>query len=477
MKESFNKFKKKILIEALIKSIVISSCIGLIIFSIPYIYVDIKNIEINGLYLYLIATFVTLISFGLLFLIFRPTDIKVAKRLDRELKLNEKVQTMIEYENEDSFMVKLQKENTLNILSNIPLKKLSMKFGIMFFVTIMLACSLCVGVVALSIKEETPIVEPDDPDLPVDPDYDLDNWTIVAILEIIKEVKASTITESLKTKYVTELEGLIKGLEDATKESEMLALVNGVIDTVQLELDKVNTNNEISTVLKESGAHDIVDLALQIELLDATKVRDLIDEFIIIISGSKEAIIELDDDFRIVLKESNLNRNDALVDAIFKLSEDIKGCENSSSINSDITAIVLKAKEEIAMLISHQAENKKIADYIESELKNIFGLNEGNIDDPTHSGSGNPNIEDPNQNIKLPDGPADGGLGKGEILFGSNDAFFDPEKGLVEYGDVITSYYGALVGKFNDGTIPEELKEFFEQYYEILFGIEEDEEE
>ena len=70
MKESFNKFKKKILIEALIKSIVISSCIGLIIFSIPYIYVDIKNIEINGLYLYLylIATFVTLISFGLLFL-------------------------------------------------------------------------------------------------------------------------------------------------------------------------------------------------------------------------------------------------------------------------------------------------------------------------------------------------------------------------------------------------------------------------
>ena len=122
-------------------------------------------------------------------------------------------------------------------------------------------------------------------------------------------------------------------------------------------------------------------------------------------------------------------------------------------------------------------QNQKIAKYIETSLKAIFGLNNGNTDDPNNNSSGVFNPSNPDQSGKEPEGPVSGGLGTGEVLFGSKDAFFDYEKGLVEYGDVITTYYGLLVGKFNDGTIPEELKEFFEQYYDILFGIEEDTEE
>ena len=44
MNESFNKFKKKILLEALIKSIVISLCVGIICFTVPYLIVTIKEI-------------------------------------------------------------------------------------------------------------------------------------------------------------------------------------------------------------------------------------------------------------------------------------------------------------------------------------------------------------------------------------------------------------------------------------------------
>ena len=61
-------------------------------------------------------------------------------------------------------------------------------------------------------------------------------------------------------------------------------------------------------------------------------------------------------------------------------------------------------------------------------------------------------------------------MGTGQILFGSNDAFFDPEKGLVVYGDVITSYYGEILGKLNEGTLDESLREFFEHYYDMLLG-------
>ena len=63
-----------------------------------------------------------------------------------------------------------------------------------------------------------------------------------------------------------------------------------------------------------------------------------------------------------------------------------------------------------------------------------------------------------------------GGLGSGDVLFGSDDAFFDPEKGIVEYGDVITIYYGEILGKLNEGTLDESLREYFEYYYDMLLG-------
>ena len=50
--------------------------------------------------------------------------------------------------------------------------------------------------------------------------------------------------------------------------------------------------------------------------------------------------------------------------------------------------------------------------------------------------------------------------------------FFD-----VVYGDVITDYYGDIDGKFKDDKIPEDLKDFFNHYYDILFGDLEDNKE
>ena len=55
-------------------------------------------------------------------------------------------------------------------------------------------------------------------------------------------------------------------------------------------------------------------------------------------------------------------------------------------------------------------------------------------------------------------------------MFGSNDEFFDPDKGVVIYGDVITSYYGEILGKLNEGTLDEGLREYFERYYDELLG-------
>lgn len=64
--ESFNKFKKKIMLELLLKSIFISFSVGLFVFSLPLIYIKVKGIEFNIIYLILISIGTLLITFGLI---------------------------------------------------------------------------------------------------------------------------------------------------------------------------------------------------------------------------------------------------------------------------------------------------------------------------------------------------------------------------------------------------------------------------
>ena len=141
MNESFNKFKKKMLLEAIIKSASISLAVGIISFTVPYLIISIGKINvIKFFWLFLCLGAITLASivFGILFLILFPRNLKVAKRLDKELDLKQKVQTMIEYENVDTPMTALQREDTINILSNISLKKFVMKFSVFFFIVFLL---------------------------------------------------------------------------------------------------------------------------------------------------------------------------------------------------------------------------------------------------------------------------------------------------------------------------------------------------
>ena len=101
--ESFKKFKKKIVLETFIKCLSISISFGLLTFSAPYLYIKLNEIEFNSLFLILIGLGISLVLFIILYLIKKPNDKMIAIRLDNELDLNEKVQTMVEYREKDNF--------------------------------------------------------------------------------------------------------------------------------------------------------------------------------------------------------------------------------------------------------------------------------------------------------------------------------------------------------------------------------------
>ena len=184
------------------------------------IYIKVKGIEFNVIYLVLIALGVMLLIVGLGYLIFKPNKVRIAKRLDKEFKMNEKVQTMVEFENEEGFMIELQRQNTLNILSDISVKSLSMRFSIVLLILLVISCACGVTAFALPSHEDLPTVETPEPT------YEVDDWTILAIKNIIDKVKTSTAEDKLKTKYISMLEELIIELEtNIDKESQMKAYV------------------------------------------------------------------------------------------------------------------------------------------------------------------------------------------------------------------------------------------------------------
>lgn len=465
MNYSFDKFKNKIILEVLIKSIAIGLSLGLIAFSIPYTYFKVTGTEYNLLYIILIPLGVWIVVSGLLFLILKPSKKKIAKRIDKSLNLNEKVQTMIEYENEDNFMINLQREDTLDILSKMSIKSLSMKFGVLFFLICGIAALSCVTAFAVPAYEEPPV------ELPPDNPVEIDDWTIQAIKDLIAEVEEANINKNLKTKYIAELNGLITAIDGKTLlESEIKELVNKVISVVQLELDKVNTNNEVYTILKESSTGAIEQFALQINLLNPEKVETSLDVIINLINGNKEAITELSPEFGGLLKSSNLNKEDELYVALVNLADAINACAKEDNIFEAVKTAVRTNGSKVVEIVEVQAQNKYIADHIETTLKDIFDIVDEDSDLGGGSGEGQENNDNKNN---LPTNNS-GGAGTGEVLYGSDDKFFDPEKGEVNYGDVYTKYYGDIVGKFADGVIPEELRDYFDRYFDILQGDIED---
>lgn len=465
--ENFNKFKNKIVLEILLKCIVTGFSVGLIVFSIPLIYIKVKGIEFNVIYLVLIALGVMLLIVGLGYLIFKPNKVRIAKRLDKEFKMNEKVQTMVEFENEEGFMIELQRQNTLNILSDISVKSLSMRFSIVLLILLVISCACGVTAFALPSHEDLPTVETPEPT------YEVDDWTILAIKNIIDKVKTSTAEDKLKTKYISMLEELIIELEtNIDKESQMKAYVIELIDDILLELDKVNTNNEVFFILKDSDNSLITSLAVDINLLDVNDIRNHIINISALINGSAEAVTEFNNDFGAVLKASNLDKNDELFKTLYKLAEDLYATRNSDNVRTAVEEVINKNIDSIMNVIEIQAENYRIAHYIEFELNSIFGLENNETDssgdeedDEQQKNPYEDEDKDKDENINN-----SGGLGTGDVLFGSNDQFFDPDKGVVEYGDVITGYYGEILGKLNEGLLDENLREYFEYYYNMLLG-------
>ncbi len=263
MDENFLKFKKRVWLHILIKCISAGVAVGFLTVLAVLLPCRLYGIDLLWLLYILIFLGGAAVGGGIAFLFLRTDDKKIAKRLDSELNLNERVQTALTYGGQSGAMFDMQKADTSAVLGVIPLKSLAFKNIILSVLCccISVSCIVVVPVVATTVP---PVLAAQEEQPPVDPPRPITDWEWSALDELINHVKESKKADSFtKSGMISHLEGLktvlLNGVSQSTLPAFVQNTINEIRNTVKDAADK-GISDEQNELNKEEEAYVIAKL-------------------------------------------------------------------------------------------------------------------------------------------------------------------------------------------------------------------------
>lgn len=175
------------------------------------------------------------------YFVLKPDDVKIAKKLDKDFSLNQKVQAMVENSAATDAMSQLQREQADEALGEVAKKRVDLKWLLKFaFVPVLAIAMLFVGIFVPARKgaEKDPVVN-------------LTSAQSAALSNLITEVKGSSLQEDTKGATVAVLENLLDGLKEEQPQSVVRA---AVISSVNLIDTVVATSNSYLKIFKALNA-------------------------------------------------------------------------------------------------------------------------------------------------------------------------------------------------------------------------------
>ncbi len=160
IKDQLKKFYKQTITEAIIRSLLFGFSIGLCSGIVVFIYGIFTKTNMLWLGLSISLPLGTIISVLLYRFAYRPTIKKTAERID-DFGLEERVITMVELEDNNSYMAKLQREDAHHSISTSTFKLLNLKMFLkpmitLFIVIISLVLSLGLMFTSINAIDQEP---------------------------------------------------------------------------------------------------------------------------------------------------------------------------------------------------------------------------------------------------------------------------------------------------------------------------------
>lgn len=463
MSKSFNKFKRRVRAQSITSALLLGLGAGAISLAVLTVIFKLTG---NNLSPYFYAVFgggAALLT-AVLYFLFMPSDMRLAKRLDNLYSLDQKVATMVELREDSGVFAALQREDADTRLDQKPVKEFKSKAIVAGLLVFAIAVCSTVGAIVVPVKAEpgeTPIDEFDK------------EWIITKLNEIIAKVESSFIAESLKASATEDLVALRTFVEGSQLLSEMKVEAIDTVIALNEDLDRVNSAELIAEQLLLSVDENIAKLGQALADLSGTSSKKALESLGAVISDAESAdALFIAEELNTHLQHSGV-RSDDPVYLLFKgLVSDVKS-NHSGAEKAFKTAGTTLANE----IILQNVNNSTMTEVIK-EICNLFGITEDDITavDPeadieigesTDNETDTGDTEEKDPDVQM----GSGGLGTGEVIYGSNDLIFDPYTNTYRpYGEVLNDYFVKATEHVTDGKTSDKIADAMEEYFGILFG-------
>lgn len=474
MTNGFQKIKNKFKRNALLKSLIAGASFGVLCSSVLVFIQKLLAVKPNPIVYILIGLGVACAIGVVTYFLFVPKDKSLARRLDEELGLDEKVQTMLAFEDKEGDIVTLQRESTNQILAETPLKKVRTAKIWKHILLPILAIAMAITAVLTPLK----VIDQPQKD---EEQWSLSAWQKTRLENLIEMVQDSDMETLPKTQTVTELETLLTSLQTVDKASKMKSLVVATIVSVNNIKNEANTYDEIGSALKTSEREEVGRLGTAISTLNGLTLSQELATLQTQIGKADETLRSeagvIENEIRKTINALNVDKDDGLYLAVVALADGHKQIVESSAettvewMRSKLGEIYQTANLSILEELLQQNVNIGISNQVVSELMLIFEISSVDVPSNNAPQTGGNESGGGAGNDEMEDKPADGGLGSGEVVYGSDDVIYYPDEDrYVSYGEVLNEFYAKVSGQMIDGNVSEALMQYISDYFAKLYN-------
>lgn len=233
MSNKFKELKVKYLLRALVKSVICGLSAGLIVVGALLLALKLSAITLDVVWYVVIGVGAALVTGVITFIFFMPTDKKVARILDNEFGLEERVQTSLAYSKEKGVIIQMQRDDAADKLNTLPKEKF--KFSKIWQFCVIAIVAIAIAVTAFFVPAKQ-VVDAGNQGGEDDPVVTVTLFHVTSVKTMINNVtSAEGFDEEVKTATVAELQILLDKLNasyyDGVKISKS-GLTNAVLLTI-----------------------------------------------------------------------------------------------------------------------------------------------------------------------------------------------------------------------------------------------------
>ena len=465
MGKGFRKFKRKLRFGAFLRALLGGLSVGVIVTAAQWLYAKQTLGDVNLIRFAVVGAIPAAALFLVLLIALLPTDKRLARRLDNHLSFEERAQTMIAFRKDESPMAALQRTDTEERLMKTPRRRLK---GVQtwLFAVLPVAAALCMAGTILVPAKEPPAEPP-----VVDTAWYLTPLQQAKLEKLIAEVSESEMEEEVREETVRLLENLLARLKTTHKENEMRDTVVNTILDIHKTVSEYNLYDLVTDKMSSAPSEVVRALGGSLYTLKPLMINEQLKslcESLLHTEGRGEVTSQAAGALRQSLSQSGTPETYRLRVALAELADRLDAITDEST-EEELNAFRTGAEKLLGDAIAPEATNETMEYYTVETLKSIFGIPSEMLPDDLFDKEYDVSTEGDYKPDDDPDKNHAGGLGSGEVLFGSNDTIYDPEKGeYVTYGKVLRRYHATVLEHIGSGSIPEELEDMLHDYFAKL---------